>query len=432
MDFYLSMYENTLAFARKLDAEDPLKKYRQQFYIPQQNGKEVIYFCGNSLGLQPKAVRKTIAEELGKWQSLAVEGHFTGENPWVTYHKQFKEPVARLVGALRQEVVVMNNLTTNLHLMMVSFYQPTERCFKIITEKGAFPSDQYALESQVRYHGFNPEEAIIELSPRDGECTLRTEDIINVIEQHTGELALVMMGGLNYYTGQVFDMQAITQAGHKAGAFVGFDLAHAAGNIMLHLHEWEVDFAVWCTYKYLNSSPGGIAGAFVHEKYAANSQLPRFAGWWGHKEEERFQMRKGFKSIYGADGWQLANAPILLMAAHKAALNIFDEAGMEAITNKSKKLTGYLEFLLKSNPVAEKVIQIITPEHPNERGSQLSLLVKEGGKRLFEIISEAGVIADWREPNAIRVAPAPLYNTFEEVYIFNSLLTKHLSTATII
>ncbi|MDO1450301.1 kynureninase [Rhodocytophaga aerolata] len=420
------MFENTLAFARKLDAEDPLKNYREQFYIPQQNGKEVIYFCGNSLGLQPKSVRKLVEEELEKWQNLAVEGHFTGDNPWFTYHKQFKEPVARLVGALPHEVIVMNNLTTNLHLMLVSFYQPSGKRIKIITEKGAFPSDQYALESQVRYHGHNPDEVIIELAPREGECTLRTEDIISTIEQHSQELALVMMGGLNYYTGQVFDMQAITDAGHKAGAYVGFDLAHAAGNIMLDLHAWQVDFAVWCTYKYLNSSPGGVAGAFIHEKHAANTQLPRFAGWWGHREEERFQMKKGFIPIYGADGWQLANAPILLMAAHKAALAIFDEVGMEAVSRKSKKLTGYLEYMLKSNPVMEKRIQIITPENPAERGSQLSLLVKEGGKQLFEAISAAGVIADWREPNAIRVAPAPLYNSFEEVFRFHEILSGHL------
>jgi kynureninase len=421
------MYENTLAFARQSDAEDPLKKYRQQFHIPLQNGKEVIYFCGNSLGLQPKSVKKTIEEELEKWQNLAVEGHFTGDNPWFTYHKQFKEPVARLVGALAHEVIVMNNLTTNLHLMLVSFYQPTAKRFKIITEKGAFPSDQYALESQVRYHGYNPDEAIIDISPREGECTLRTEDILEVIEQHRQELALVMMGGLNYYTGQVFDMPAITKAGHNAGAFVGFDLAHAVGNVMLHLHRWNVDFAVWCTYKYLNSSPGGVAGAFIHERHADNSQLPRFAGWWGHNEEERFQMRKGFKPIYGADGWQLANAPILLMAAHKAALAIFDEAGMEAITHKSKKLTGYLEFLLKTSPAVERAIQIITPAEPDKRGSQLSLLVKEGGKQLFEQISAAGVIADWREPNAIRVAPTPLYNTYEEVFRFNEIFSAHLN-----
>jgi kynureninase len=311
--------------------------------------------------------------------------------------------------------------------MLVSFYQPTAKRFKIITEKGAFPSDQYALESQVRYHGYNPDEAIIDISPREGECTLRTEDILEVIEQHRQELALVMMGGLNYYTGQVFDMPAITKAGHNAGAFVGFDLAHAVGNVMLHLHRWNVDFAVWCTYKYLNSSPGGVAGTFIHERHADNSQLPRFAGWWGHNEEERFQMRKGFKPIYGADGWQLANAPILLMAAHKAALAIFDEAGMEAITHKSKKLTGYLEFLLKTSPAVERAIQIITPAEPDKRGSQLSLLVKEGGKQLFEQISAAGVIADWREPNAIRVAPTSLYNTYEEVFRFNEIFSAHLN-----
>ncbi len=421
------MYENTPAFARKCDAEDALHKYRSQFYIPEQNGKEVIYFCGNSLGLQPKSVSKIIEQELEKWKNLAVEGHFTGEDPWFTYHKWFKEPVAKIVGALPHEVIVMNNLTTNLHLMLVSFYQPLGKRHKIITEKGAFPSDQYALESQVKYHGYDPAQTIIEIGPREGECTLRTEDIVSVIEKNAAELALIMMGGLNYYTGQVFDMQAITLAGHKAGALVGFDLAHAAGNVRLELHQWKVDFAVWCTYKYLNSSPGGVGGAFIHSTHADNPQLPRFAGWWGHQENERFQMKKGFKPIYGADGWQLANSPILLMAAHKAALTIFDEAGMDAISFKSRQLTGFLEFLLKTNPLMEESIQIITPANPPERGSQLSLLVKKSGKKLFEQLSEAGVVADWREPNAIRVAPAPLYNTFEEVYRFNEILLNHLN-----
>ncbi|WP_317170119.1 kynureninase [Rhodocytophaga rosea] len=274
------MFENNLSFARNLDQKDPLKEYRHKFHIPRHEGKEAIYFCGNSLGLQPISVRESIDKELLRWQQLAVEGHFMGETPWLHYHKQFKGPVSRLVGALPEEVVVMNNLTVNLHLMLVSFYQPEGKRFKIITEKGAFPSDQYALESQVKFHGYKPEEAIIELQPREGECNLRTEDILQTIQTHAGELALVMMGGLNYYTGQVFDMQAITQAAHQAGAYAGFDLAHAAGNVLLQLHDWQVDFAVWCTYKYLNSSPGGVAGAFIHSNHAYSANLPRFAGWW--------------------------------------------------------------------------------------------------------------------------------------------------------
>jgi kynureninase len=310
--------------------------------------------------------------------------------------------------------------------MLVSFYRPEGKRFKIITEKGAFPSDQYALESQVKFHGYTPEEAIIELQPREGECNLRTGDILQTIQTHADELALVMMGGLNYYTGQVFDMQAITQMAHQVGAYAGFDLAHAAGNVALKLHDWQVDFAVWCTYKYLNSSPGGVAGAFIHHKHAYNAELPRFAGWWGHNEQERFLMKKGFKPIPGADGWQLANAPILLMAAHKAAIDIFDEAGMDAIAAKSKKLTGYLEFLLKQNPAIERMIQIITPSNPQERGAQLSLLVEQEGRKLFNSLTQSGVVADWREPDVIRVAPAPLYNTFEEVFTFSQLLARQM------
>jgi kynureninase len=419
------MYENSLSFAQQLDKEDPLQQFRDKFFIPQHNGQDVIYLCGNSLGLQPKSAKQAIEKEFAQWQGLAVEGHFKGENPWVAYHKQFKAPLSRILGALPDEVVAMNSLTVNLHLMLVSFYQPKGKRFKIITEKGAFPSDQYALESQVKFHGYEPEEAIIELQPRDGECTLRTEDIVQVIEDNKEQLALVMMSGLNYYTGQVFNIEAITKSAHQVGALAGFDLAHAAGNVSLQLHQWNVDFAVWCTYKYLNSSPGGVAGAFVHEKHATNAALPRFAGWWGHNEEERFLMKKGFKPINGADGWQLANAPILLMAVHKAAVDIFDEAGMEAIVGKSRKLTGFLEFLLLDDAAIKGIIQIITPQDPTQRGAQLSLLVKQEGKKLFSSLTEAGIVADWREPDVIRVAPAPLYNTFEEVYKFSQLLATH-------
>ena len=417
-------YENSLDFARTCDQNDPLRKFRDQFFIPQVNGKDSIYLCGNSLGLQPKAVRAALEQELLDWQNLGVEGHFHGKNPWFKYHELFHEKEARVVGALPGEVVVMNNLTTNLHLMLVSFYRPTPQRYRIITEAGAFPSDQYALETQVKFHGYQPDGAIIELKPRPGECNLRTEDIAATINQYADSLALVLMGGINYYTGQVFDLATITQAGHAVGAQVGFDLAHAAGNVLLELHNWNVDFAVWCTYKYLNSGPGGVGAAFVHEKHASNLELPRFAGWWGHNQEERFQMKKGFKPITGAAGWQLSNGAILTMAAHKASLDIFDEAGMPALRKKSEQLTGYLEFLIKELNLPESQLQIITPSEPSARGCQLSLLVHQNGRALFEKLTAAGVILDWREPNVIRVAPVPLYNSFEDVFCFTEILRK--------
>ena len=417
-------YENSLDFARTCDQNDPLRKFRDQFFIPQVNGKDSIYLCGNSLGLQPKAVRAALEQELLDWQNLGVEGHFHGKNPWFKYHELFHEKEARVVGALPGEVVVMNNLTTNLHLMLVSFYLPTPQRYRIITEAGAFPSDQYALETQVKFHGYQPNGAIIELKPRPGECNLRTEDVAATINQYADSLALVLMGGINYYTGQVFDLATITQAGHAVGAQVGFDLAHAAGNVLLELHNWNVDFAVWCTYKYLNSGPGGVGAAFVHEKHASNLELPRFAGWWGHNQEERFQMKKGFKPITGAAGWQLSNGAILTMAAHKASLDIFDEAGMPALRKKSEQLTGYLEFLIKELNLPESQLQIITPSEPSARGCQLSLLVHQNGRALFEKLTAAGVILDWREPNVIRVAPVPLYNSFEDVFCFTEILRK--------
>jgi len=417
-------YQNTLAFARQMDAEDSLRHFRQRFHIPVINGRGAIYFCGNSLGLQPVSAREIIEEEMQHWQTLAVEGHFTGKQPWLTYHKQFREPLARLTGALPHEVVAMNNLTTNLHLMMVSFYQPTPERYRIVMEAGAFPSDQYAVESQVRYHGFDPADAIIEIKPREGECTLRTEDIVEIIADKNTKPALVLFGGINYYTGQIFDMKAITQAGHAAGAYVGFDLAHAIGNAPLQLHHWGADFAVWCSYKYLNSSPGGIAGAFVHQRHADNPALPRLAGWWGHDEATRFAMKKGFIPQSGADGWQLANGPILLMAAHRASLAIFDEAGFDNLRQKSIRLTGYLEFLIDNDPVLKQTLQIITPTHPQERGCQLSMLVSDKGKAIFDKIAAAGVIGDWREPNVIRLSPVPLYNSFEDVYQCSNILAS--------
>ncbi|PTX22264.1 kynureninase [Pontibacter mucosus] len=420
-------YQNTLAFAQELDRQDPLYHFRDRFYFPQVNKQDAIYFCGNSLGLQPKSAQMYIDNEMYKWANLAVEGHFKGEEPWFNYHELLAPATARMVGAKESEVVVMNQLTVNLHLMLVSFYRPEGKRFKIMTEAGAFPSDQYALETQVKFHGYNPDEAIVELFPREGEHTLRTEDILQSIKQHGEELALVMMGGINYYTGQVFDMAAITKAGHEAGALVGFDLAHAAGNVPLYLHDWGVDFAVWCTYKYLNSGPGGTSGVFVHERHGNDPGIPRFAGWWGHDADVRFQMKKGFIPMQGAAGWQLSNAQILPMAVHRAALELVDEAGgMEALRAKSEKLTGYLEYLINDVHVGKEVLEMITPTDPQARGCQISLLVKRDSRLLFNKLMEAGIIVDYREPNVIRVAPTPLYNSFEEVYRFSEILHQCL------
>lgn len=424
------VYQNTRAFAQAQDQADALKAYRNDFLIPKVNGKESVYLCGNSLGLQPKAARAALEEQMTNWAERGVEGHFTGDTPWLTFHAQLATPAAKLVGAKPLEVVIMNQLTVNLHLMLVSFYQPKGQRYKILTEAGAFPSDQYALESQVKFHGYAPDDAIIEVTPRAGEHTLRTEDILQTIQQHADELALVMMGGLNYYTGQVFDMEAITQAAHAAGAFCGFDLAHAAGNVPLRLHDWGVDFAVWCTYKYLNSGPGGTSGVFVHERHAQNPDLPRFAGWWGHNQQVRFKMEKGFIPMAGADGWQLSNAQILPLAVHKASLEIFDAVGMEALRAKSERLTGYLEFLIKELHQPRELLEIITPEEPSARGCQLSLLVNQNGRQLFDTLMDNGFILDWREPNVIRVAPTPLYNTFEDVYRLGQFLAAHFEQAT--
>lgn len=417
-------FENTLAFARALDAADPLKNFRDQFLFPQHDGQPVRYFCGNSLGLQPKAIRAALLAELDQWQTHGVEGHFRGELPWMYYHKFLTPQSARLVGALPQEVVVMNTLTTNLHLMMVSFYRPTARRFKIIMEGGAFPSDQYAVETQVRWHGFDPAEAIVELNPRPGEETLRTEDILQTIENEGDATALVLLGGVNYYTGQFFELEKITAAGHRAGAMVGIDLAHAAGNLPLRLHDWGPDFAVWCSYKYLNSGPGGPSGAFVHERHADRPDLPRFGGWWGHDEAVRFQMRKGFRPMRGAEGWQLSNAQIFSFAAHKASLDIFDAAGMDNLRAKSLQLTGFLEFVLNEANAARPLFKIITPTAPAARGCQLSMLTGENGRAIFEHLAAQGVVADWREPNVIRVAPVPLYNTFEDAWHLGAALAS--------
>ena len=433
-------FENTLAFAQQLDKQDKLAKFRDEFYMPKKDGKPMIYLCGNSLGLQPKNARAAIDQELNDWANLGVEGHFAGKNPWMYYHHFLTEKAAKIVGAKPSEVVIMNNLTANLHLMMVSFYRPTKTRYKIIMEGGAFPSDQYAMETQARFHHLNPDDAIIELKPREGEYTLRTEDIIAKINEHKNELAIVMMGGVNYYTGQAYDMQAITKAVHAVGANVGFDCAHAAGNLQLQLHNWDVDFAVWCTYKYLNSGPGGTSGVFVHERHGNNPELVRFAGWWGHDEKERFKMKKGFVPMQGAAGWQLSNAQIFPMAIHKASLELFDEAGIENLRAKSETLTAYLEFIL--NEVNEvnantdnnkmlhaegKYFTIITPKSIADRGCQLSIIVKENGKNLFDFLETQGIMPDWREPDVIRLSPVPMYNSFEDVYRIGEAFKTYFS-----
>ncbi|MFN7118856.1 MAG: kynureninase [Saprospiraceae bacterium] len=423
----MTQYAFSLDFAQAMDAQDPLQHFREQFYFPQHNGKDCIYLCGNSLGLQSRNVQTYIEHELEQWRRFGVEGHFWGEHPWLYYHKYLQPQTAHVVGAQESEVVVMNTLTVNLHLLMVSFYRPTKARFKIIMEAGAFPSDQYAVESQVKWHGLNPDEAIVEVAPRPGEETLRTEDIVATIEQHGAQTALILFGGVNYYTGQFFDLEAITEAGHRVGAYVGFDLAHAAGNVLLQLHDWQVDFATWCSYKYLNAGPGGPSGVFIHEKHGQNTDLQRFAGWWGHDEQNRFLMKKGFIPMPGAAGWQLSNASILSFAAHRASLDLFAEATMPALRDKSEQLTGYLEFILNELITSGYSFNIITPQKPGERGCQLSVLTNGNGRQLFNYLAENGVICDWREPNVIRLAPAPMYNNFTDVWTLGHLLQQFKS-----
>lgn len=422
-------YQYSKEFALEMDRKDPLRHFKELFLYPKINGKEAIYFCGNSLGLQPTSVRDEIKAELEAWAEKGVEGHFSGSNPWVDARQRSKPILAAIVGAQAEEVVAMGSLTANLHFLLISFYKPTKDRFKIITESDAFPSDRHMLESQVRLHGYDPKEAIIELKPRPEEHVLRTEDIREAIADHGSELALIMMSGVQYYTGQYFDLQRITQAGIEAGAKVGFDLAHAAGNVPLRLHDWGVDFAAWCSYKYLNSGPGNVGGIFVHEKHADRPDLPRLAGWWGHDEKTRFAMQGAFKAMSGADGWLVSNDNVLGLAAHQASLEIFEKAGMRNLRRKSELLTGYLEFLIhriaKNHPV-----EIITPRSPDERGCQLSILFPEGGKEVFEALHGNGVIGDWRNPNVIRLAPTPLYNSFGEVYSFAKLFEQILAKRT--
>lgn len=419
-------FEYSLQFAKSLDRADTLAKFRTLFRHPVINGKKVIYFTGNSLGLQPVATKKFVVQELDDWARLGSRGHVQARRPWVYYHKFAKSALALITGATMDEVIAMNQLTVNIHLMMVSFYRPSATRFKIIAEAGAFPSDQYAFESQIKYHGLDPDEALIELKPREGEYTLREQDIVDAIYQHGAQVALVFFSGVQYYTGQSFNIKKITEAGHAVGAYVGFDLAHAIGNVVLNLHEDDVDFAVWCSYKYLNAGPGALAGAFIHEKYAADKGIPRFAGWWGQNEDERFLMQKGFRPMYGVDGWQLSNVPVLQGAALLASLQIFRKAGMKAIRKKSEMLTAYLEFLLKQIDPAGEKYRIITPGEPEGRGCQLSVFMKANGRKVFESIVKAGVIADWREPDVMRLAPVPLYNSFEEVYRFAEIFRKAL------
>lgn len=419
-------FQNTLKFAQELDHNDPLAVFRSRFYFPTFYSDNPIYFTGNSLGLQPKKVASYVQEELDAWAKFGVEGHFLAQRPWYSYHENLTQLAANVVGALPIEVVITHSLTTNLHLLMVSFFRPVGKRVKILCEAKAFPSDQYAMASQVAFHGL-PAESLVEIAPREGEHLIREEDLLKRIDELGDELALVMLGGVNYYTGQYFDLQKITAAGHAVGAVVGFDLAHAAGNVNLELHKWNIDFAAWCGYKYLNSSPGGVSGLFVHERHAHNKSLPRFAGWWGHNKASRFQMEPGFDPIAGADGWQLSNAPVLGMAAHLAALEIFEEAGMDRIAQKRDQLTAYLVYIIEevSDRMQERCsFEIITPKNPNERGSQLSILARGQGKELYDRLTASGVMADWREPNVIRVAPAPLYNSYEDCYHFGQFLER--------
>ncbi len=419
------MFENSLAYAQKCDREDPLARFRNQFLLPKDpQGNPLIYLCGNSLGLQPKITSEYISKELEDWANLGVEGHTDAEHPWLPYHEFLSENMAKIVGAKPSEVVMMNTLTTNLHLMMVSFYQPTKTKYKIVVESDAFPSDKYAMESQLKFHGFDPKDGLILWKPRVGEELCRFEDLETILENDGDSIALLMIGSTNYYSGQHFPLKKITELGHKHGCMVGFDLAHGAGNIMPDLHETGPDFAVWCSYKYLNSGPGSLGGCFVHERHANNDKLNRFTGWWGHNKKTRFNMRHEFDALPGAEGWQLSNPPILSMAAIRASLDVFAEAGFENLRKKATKLTGFLEFLIDS--LKNKNINIITPRDPQERGSQLSIQVKSADKTLHTKLTEAGVISDWREPDVIRVAPTALYNSFEDVFEFVERLKKVL------
>lgn len=418
-------FSNTREFARSLDQEDPLANYKDEFIFPEINNKKVIYFTGNSLGLQPKSAKKYVDEVMDDWANLAVEGHFYADKPWWDYHERFSEKLGKVVGAKPSEITVMNTLTVNLHLLMVSFYRPKGKRYKIICEEKAFPSDQYMIASQVKFHGFDPADAVVEVKKREGENHFRTEDILSKIEEVGEECALVLFGGVNYYSGQVLDMETITRAGHKAGAKVGWDLAHAAGNIELNLHEWNVDFAAWCSYKYMNSGPGNASGCFIHERYHGLKEIPRFEGWWGHSKDRRFLMEPQFQPEPDAHAWQISNAPILALAPYLASLDMFDKVGMHALLEKRDKIVAYLEFILHQiDEEVEGNFEIITPSNQDERGTQLSVFLHGEGKELFNYLMKNGVIIDWREPNVIRLAPAPFYCSYEDMYEFGQILKR--------
>ncbi len=413
-------YKDSLQFAKRADRLDPLRKYRKRFYFPRHKKKKTVYLCGNSLGLQPKNVKQEINRELNDWKNKAIAGYLEAKDPWLFYHKQFSGPLSRLMGCKPDEVTVMNALTVNLHLLLLSFYQPNQTRFKILMEAGAFPSDQYAVASQVQFHGYSVEEAVIEVSPGEGEKLLHTEDIVHAIREHGSQLSLVLFGGINYYTGQLYDMKRITEAAHEAGAYAGFDLAHVAGNVPVQLHNWQADFAVWCSYKYLNAGPGAVAGIYIHEKFCQDQQFRRLAGWWGNDEKTRFRMEKTFIPKSGASGWSVSTAQVFNMVALKASLKWIDKAGMENMRRKSIALTGYLEFLL--GKLENLKFSIITPENPEARGAQLSLFFEEKGREIQEEMIREGIVVDYREPGVIRVAPSPLYNSFTDVYRFYEIL----------
>ena len=422
-------FQNTREFAQSLDAQDQLKKYQSEFEFPKVNGKKTIYFTGNSLGLMPKRAKKYVEDVMNDWANMAVEGHFYAEKPWWDYHERFSNPLSKIVGAKPSEVSVMNTLTVNLHMMMVSFYNPTSTRFKIICEEKAFPSDQYMFQTQVKFHGLDPKDVIVEVKRREGEHNLRNEDIIAKINEVGDELALVLIGGINYYTGQVLDMENITKTGHAVGAQVGWDLAHAAGNIELKLHEWNVDFACWCSYKYMNAGPGSVAGYFVHEKHHTNKDLNRFGGWYGHNKERRFLMEPEYTPNEGALGWQSSCTGVLAMAPYLASVEMFNEIGMEALIKKRDLITAYLEFIVEETAKETGTnLEIITPKNQAERGSQLSVVLHGEGKELFHYLMKQGVVTDWREPAVIRLAPVPLYTTFEEMYDFGQILKIGIQT----
>ncbi|MBN8825534.1 MULTISPECIES: kynureninase [unclassified Spirosoma] len=416
-------YDRSLTFAQQLDQNDPLRHFRERFHIPQRNGKPLTYLCGNSLGLQPKSARAALEQELATWQHLGVEGWFdkpeSGEQPWLGYHTTCKEALSELVGAEPSEVCPMNALTVNLHLLLTSFYRPTGKKVKILTIKGDFPSDQYALETHIKHRGLSVDDVLVEIAPHPDDNLIHTTDIQRAIIEQADSLALIWMSGLNYYTGQVYNMATLAETAQKHCIPIGFDLAHAIGNIPLRLHDWGVDFATWCSYKYLNGGPGAVSGVFIHQKHHEQN-LPRLAGWWGYREDRRFEMTPGFLPEHGADGWQVSTPNILALALHRAAISITAEAGIAALRQKSEHLTGYLEYLL--TPFND--ILILTPDDPNQRGCQLSLLVRKQGKSLFNYLTEQGIIGDWREPDCIRLAPTPLYNTFEDVWRVGDVLAR--------